>query len=281
MFDTEFIEMVEKKGLEAFIKNPPFKNYTTTQRRPNANFFNSTEENYMIEKIKENHNIFYDNFIKTLTVNGIEKIQLRKYQFDIIDLIEKNTNTKINASRQLGITTTIISYILKELLFKDNIKILVLSPKSQYSQNLISTLKEIYIHLPFYLKKGIKKWNEFSVEFENGSSMKALTTFSPTLGLGFMPDILWIENYNSIADKKQKEIIANIFPSAINKSKIIMSSTGYGSDDNAFNKYTLKNKFVNKIFKWNIRWDEAWKEKMINCIGQKSFNEEYNLKSNI
>ncbi len=149
----------------------------------------------------------------------------------------------------------------------------------------LDKIKLIYNNLPFWLKTGIKNWNQTGIHFENGCKIKS-SARSKTPAIGFQIHFLYITEFAHIPNDIIETYYRAVFPiiSSILNSKIIISSTPNGM--NLFQKlFTDAEEGKNDYFPIRMRYDlvpgrdDKWKEQTIKEIGGISaFEQEYELK---
>ena len=83
--------------------------------------------------------------------------------------------------RQSGKSTTIIAYLLHQVIFNDNINVAILANKSTTARDLLGRLQLAYENLPTFLQQGVLNWNKGSLELENGSKILAAATSSSAI----------------------------------------------------------------------------------------------------
>ena len=62
--------------------------------------------------------------------------------------------------RQSGKSTTIIAYLLHQVVFNDNINVAILANKSSTARDLLGRLQLAYENLPKWLQQGVLNWNK-------------------------------------------------------------------------------------------------------------------------
>lgn len=94
---------------------------------------------------------------------------------------------------------------------------------------IVDKIKAIYVLLPFFLKAGIKNWNQRSIVFDNGCRIKTAAR-SKTPAIGFTIDLLYMDEFAHIPSNIIEPYYTAAYPtvSAIQNSKIIITSTPNG-----------------------------------------------------
>lgn len=102
---------------------------------------------------------------------------LKPYQRDMISLFQDNDRAILLASRQMSKTTIGAFYLLYEACFpKVKGDLLIVAHKQSHAQEVLRRIKGFYYSCPLWLKPGIVKNNETSVEFDNGCRIIAEAT---------------------------------------------------------------------------------------------------------
>ena len=219
---------------------------------------------------------------------GIIKVKTRKYQEDLINNFIKNRFNIVLASRQSGKSTSYEIFCLWYVLFQEAKTIAILSNKLETSVGILSKIKLAYELLPKYLQQGVKKWNEKSIELENGCKIIASATSSSAIRSKSV-NVLILDEMAIVPNKQWSKFYASVYPtiSSSQESKIIMVSTPLGL--NHFYKFWTEalagedtlagsgNKFVpSRVDWWQVPGrDEKWKADTIANTSLKEFAQEY------
>lgn len=230
---------------------------------------------------------FISNYCKINTENGINQVKIFDYQEEIINHYLNNRFCLINKSRQIGYDLFINCIFLWEILFHKK-TILNISHKNQSSHNYIEKIREIYLHLPYFLKQPIINFNKNNIKFINGGFIKSYTQSKFVLGSNY--NIINLHDFSYYNTNSQNDLL-NITPviSALSTSKLLINGNPNKINDFYHNLYInskrkekdpLKNMFKTlDIYWWEIpNRDNNWKENIINLIGQNAFDKEYDLK---
>lgn len=109
VWNKDRIDLTEKKFADGFIlqgiENPFFdiNKEGTALRKPNINYEMNEDELIQFMNASMNVAYFAENFCKVKNENSrVELIPLRDYQFDILDMYDKNRFSLLLASRQIG-----------------------------------------------------------------------------------------------------------------------------------------------------------------------------------
>jgi len=179
---------------------------------------------------------FTEKYCQTKTEDGsITFINLRDYQKEILDNFVNNRFNILMASRQVGKTVSSAIFILHTILFNNDKNVMIVANKGDTAVEIIDKIKSIYTLLPFFLKPGIKVWNQKSVSFDNGCRIKTATR-TKTPAIGFTIDVLFLDEFAHIPANIIVPYYTAAFPvtSAVQNSKIIITSTPNGM--NLFHK---------------------------------------------
>lgn len=168
-----------------------------------------------------------------LTINGEQKIsKLKKTNkkvcmFDVTvdhpshryytnDILSHNT---INAA------IVMLHYVT----FNNDKNIMIVANIAATTVEIVDKIKSIYTLLPFFLKIGIKNWNQKTIIFENGCRIKS-SARSKTPAIGFTIDFLYIDEFAHIPANIIENYYTAVYPvvSALENSKIIITSTPNG-----------------------------------------------------
>jgi len=120
-------------------------------------------------------------------------------------------------------------FILHTILFNNDKNCMIVANKGDTAIEIVDKVKSIYTLLPFFLKPGVKTWNQKSLTFENGCRIKT-SARSKTPAIGFTIDVLYLDEFAHIPSNIIEPYYTAAFPtvSAVQNSKIIITSTPNG-----------------------------------------------------
>lgn len=183
--------------------------------------------------------------------------------------------------RQVGKTTTVVSYLLHYLLFNDNVNIGILANKASTSREILSRLQLSYENLPKWMQQGIVSWNKGSLELENGSKiLAASTSASAVRGMSF--NIIFLDEFAFVPNHIADDFFASVYPtiSSGKNTKVIIVSTPKGM--NHFYRMwhdaeRSKSQFVATAVHWSEvpGRDEKWKQQTIANTSEEQFKAEH------
>lgn len=191
----------------------------------------------------ENYNEIFTRNIKIgdkiQTINGIqivENIVKDKFKSCMFDASVEHPNHRFYTSGILSHNTISSSiFLLHTILFNNDKNIMIVANKGDTSIEIVDKIKSIYTLLPFFLKPGIKVWNQKSLTFDNGCRIKT-SARTKTPAIGFTIDVLYLDEFAHIPSNIIEPYYTAVYPvtSAIKNSKIIITSTPNGM--NLFHK---------------------------------------------
>ena len=106
---------------------------------------------------------------------------------------------------------------------------MIVANKGDTAVEIVDKVKSIYTLLPFFLKPGVKTWNQKSLTFDNGCRIKT-SARTKTPAIGFTIDLLYLDEFAHIPSNIIEPYYTAAFPtvSAVKNSKIIITSTPNG-----------------------------------------------------
>lgn len=158
--------------------------------------------------------------------------QLYPFQEDTLDQLADHDYNIILKSRQLGISTLTAGYALWLMIFKDDTNVLVIATKQDVAKNIVTKVRVMYDNLPTWLKGSEKATanNKLSLELENGSKIKAVSSASDS-GRSEALSLLIIDEVAFIDDNKVVPIWASSQQTLATGGKAILLSTPNGTDN--------------------------------------------------
>jgi hypothetical protein len=263
-------------------KSTPFYEGNPNLRKGNIVFNYSPHEIKEIKKCATDIVYFANTYCTVMTDHGLQTIQLRPYQEEMLRQFQKERFNVCLASRQIGKTICSSIFIAWYSLFNYDKNSLVLSNKGATTREIIDKGKTILEHLPFFLKPGVIKWDVFNSKFDNGCRIIGQTT-TKKAAIGFTIHLLFMDEFAHIPQNFVETFYENVYPtvSASSNSKVIITST-----PNGFNKfydiYSAAEKGVNEYSPFRVDWwdvpgrDEAWMRQEVSNLGsEEAFNRQY------
>ena len=225
---AEITEQINDGVVIKRYQNPWFQNEVGV-RRSGVSFAITTWEWEEYFKCADNIQYFAENYCHIKREDGtIGPIKLRDYQKEILDLY-KNPRVILCASRQSGKTINAAISILHFITFNNDKNVMIAANLRDTTIEIVDKIKSIYVNLPFFLKVGIKNWNQKSMVCENGCKIRTAAR-SKAPAIGFTIDFLYLDEFAHIPSNIIEPYYTAVYPivSAVNNSKIIITSTPKG-----------------------------------------------------
>lgn len=272
-------QIAYQKALQASIKrylaNPMLK-------APGQKIPFSKKQILEIEKCRHSALHFVKNWVKIINVDlGLIKIDLYPKQEEMIETAQGNRFVIINASRQIGKTTTMaVGYLLWLVLFHPHKRVGILANKEDTAIEILDRIRIAYQNLPLWMQQGVSEWNKGSIKLENGSQIKAASTSSAAIR-GWAINCLYLDEFAHVPPHIANDFFTSVYPtiSSGKTTQVIITSTPNGM--NMFYKFvqdakSKKSSFVLREYDWHtVPWrDEAW-EKNERAMLQDKFEQEH------
>jgi phage terminase large subunit-like protein len=144
-------------------------------------------------------------------VRGRMLFDLYDYQKQALTDFEKENYNIILKGRQIGISTLVAGYALWLLLFHNDKNILVIATKQETAKNLVTKVRFMHQNLPVWLRGSVITDNKLSLQFANGSQIKAVASSkdagrSEALSLLIIDECVGPETTISVRNKTTGEI---------------------------------------------------------------------------
>jgi hypothetical protein len=227
--------------------------------------------------------IYFAKYIKIITLDhGLVPFKMYDFQKEMIQTFHDNRFVITKCPRQVGKTTTTVSYLLWTILFQDSQNVAILANKGNTARDILGKLQLAYENLPMWLQQGVITWNKGFIELENGSKITASSTSSSAARSGSF-NIVFLDEFAFVPSNIAYEFFTSVYPviTAGTKTKIIIVSTPNGM--NLF--YKIWTDAINKrnnYVPFEIHWsqlpgrDEKWKEETIRNTSERQFDQEFN-----
>jgi len=263
-------------------KMNPFHGGNLNLRKGNIVFEYTQHELMEIKRCATDIIYFANNYCTVMTDDGLQTIQLRGYQEEMLKQFQAERFNVCLASRQVGKTICSSIFIAWYVLFNFDRNALILSNKGATTTEILDKGKVILENLPFFMKPGILKYDVFNSKFDNGCRIIGQTT-TKKAAIGFTIHLLFMDEFAHIPHQYIESFYENVYPtvSASKKSKVIITSTPWG-----FNKfyeiYTAAEKGQSEYKPFRIDWwdvpgrDEQWMLNEVQNLGsEEAFNRQY------
>lgn len=241
-------------------------------------------EDQIIEflKCKDDPVYFAKNYIKIVNVDdGLVNFNIWKFQEKLIKNFHKHRFNICKMPRQVGKSTTVVSYLLHYIVFNDNVNIGILANKASTSRELLGRLQLSYENLPKWMQQGIISWNKGSLELENGSKIiAASTSASAVRGMTF--NIIFLDEFAFVPNHIADEFFASVYPtiSSGKSTKVIIVSTPKGMN-HFYRMWHDAERQKNQFIATEVHWtevpgrDEEWKKQTIANTSEEQFKAEH------
>jgi len=211
-------------------------------------------------------------------IRGRIPFKLYDYQKDTIKDFDDFQNNIILKGRQIGISTVVAGRCLWIMTFHSNKNILVIATKKDVAKNLVTKVKYMHDNLPRWLKATCTTNNKLSLEFSNGSTIKAEAATdtagrSEALSLLVLDEAAFIENAQTIWEAASSTLSTG--------GNAILLSTPNGMG-NFFHRMwqdaeAKQNDFHTKLLDWHVHpdRDQAWRDRQTELLGEMASAQEH------
>ena len=263
-------------------KSTPFYEGNPNLRKGNIVFNYTDNEIQEIKRCAKDIVYFANTYCTVMTDEGLQTINLRPYQEEMLRQFQAERFNICLASRQVGKTICSSIFIAWYSVFNFDKNSLILSNKGATTREIIDKGKTILEHLPFFIKPGTLKWDVFNSKFDNGCRIIGQTT-TKKAAIGFTIHLLFMDEFAHIPANFVNTFYENVYPtvSASQNSKVIITST-----PNGFNKfydiYTAADKGLSEYTPFRVDWwdvpgrDDEWmRQEVANLGSDEAFNRQY------
>lgn len=245
----------------------------------------------------DNHIVFCEGFVQkfvkdlttddmVMTRNGLSRVksvEKSRHKVSMYDITVDNPDHSYYTNDILSHNTVVAAlFLLHNAIFNVDRNIGIAANKLATAIEIMDKIKEIMDYLPFYMKPGIKVYNQTMIVFENGCRIIAQATTKRSF-IGFTIHTLYCDEFAHVEPNVLDEFYENIMPtvSSMDDSKIIITST-----PNGYNKFydiyqgavDGKNSYhAVRVDWWQVPGrDNEWKENTINdCGGEDEFMRQF------
>ena len=260
---------------ETYLGNPLLK-----APRVQIDFTKEQIEEYV--KCAKDAKYFIETYIKIVNVDkGLVSFNLYDFQEKMVDTFVNNRFTICKLPRQSGKSTTVVGYMLWNILFNDNQNCAILANKGQLARDLLGKIQLSYENLPKWLQQGVITWNKGNIELENGSKAVAASTSSSAIRGGSY-NLIFLDEFAFVGMNLAEEFFASVYPtiSSGTTSKIIIVSTPNGLN-HFYKMWTDAMEHRSNYIPIEVHWrdvpgrDDKWREETIKNTSEDQFRQEF------
>ena len=227
---------------------------------------------------------FIQKFVRDLTCNdyiitksGLSKvkyIEKSNHKVSMYDITVDSNDHSYFTNDILSHNTVVAGvFLLHSAIFNYDKNIGIAANKFATAVEIMDKIKEMMDYLPFFMKPGIKVYNQSMMVFSNGCRIISQATTKKSF-IGYSLHYLYLDEFAHVEPHVLDEFYENIMPtvSSMEDSKIIITST-----PNGYNKfYDIYQGAVegrNSYHPIRVDWwqvpgrDEKWRDKMIEDCG--------------
>ena len=162
---------------------------------------------------------------------GAIKFDMFEYQKGLIKTYHENRFAIAMLPRQTGKTTCAAAYLVWYAMFVPDSQILIAAHKFTGAQDIMNRVRYTYEALPDFLRAGAYSYNRNTLEFDNGSRIKATTTTENT-GRGMSLSVIYCDEFAFVQPpSKASEFWTSLAPTLATGGKCIITSTPNSDED--------------------------------------------------
>ena len=162
---------------------------------------------------------------------GAMKFDMFGYQKGLVETYHANRFAIAMLPRQTGKTTCAAAYLIWYAMFVPDSQILIAAHKFTGAQDIMNRVRFVYENLPDFLRAGAYSYNRNTLEFDNGSRIKATTTTENT-GRGMSLSLIYCDEFAFVQPpQKAKEFWTSLAPTLATGGKCIITSTPNSDED--------------------------------------------------
>jgi hypothetical protein len=211
-------------------------------------------------------------------VRGRMLFDLYHYQKNSLNEFITNDYNIVLKARQIGISTLVAGYALWMLLFHTDKSILVIATKQETAKNLVTKVRFMHQNLPVWLRGEIVTDNKLSLQFTNGSEIKAVAS-SKDAGRSEALSLLILDECAFIDDADIIWTAASSTLSTGGQAILLSTPNGVG---NFFHKMWLQaeakeNNFNPILLDWRVHpeRDQSWRDRQTELMGELQASQEH------
>lgn len=222
-------------------------------------------------KCYESPMYFARNYIKTYDFVQGEFIPLlisKKHREVLSGLFKHDENTYIRGSRQVGVDTTVMVYLIYQMLFQSQ-AVYIKADKGETARHMMTLILDRISMLPKEWGISINLKNKYYAEFSSGGSLR-INGGGSVHGQAFNVDIIYVMNAGLVRHlEKFLEEMAPITSRCIDTLRWIFSHSG-GLPDGVF-KLLWDGYHEEDVLRYTIHYDEVEHIELERYLKNKSY----------
>jgi len=211
-------------------------------------------------------------------VRGRVLFDLYHYQKNALKDFRDSDYNIVLKGRQIGISTLVAGYALWMLLFHRDKNILVIATKQETAKNLVTKVRFMHQNLPVWLRGECITDNKLSLQFANGSQIKAVAS-SKDAGRSEALSLLILDEAAFIDDADIIWTAASSTLSTGGQAILLSTPNGIG---NFFHKMwqqaeNKENGFNPILLDWRVHpeRDQTWRDRQTELMGEMQASQEH------
>jgi|TARA_R110000796_G_scaffold132393_1_gene247846 hypothetical protein len=162
---------------------------------------------------------------------GSMPFEMFDYQTRLVSTYHNNRFSIAMLPRQTGKTTCAAAYLVWYAMFVPDSQILIAAHKFTGAQDIMNRVRFTYESLPDFIRAGAYSYNRNTLEFDNGSRIKATTTTENT-GRGMSLSVIYCDEFAFVQPpSKASEFWTSLAPTLATGGKCIITSTPNSDED--------------------------------------------------
>jgi len=230
---------------------------------------------------------FAENYVKILhPTKGFGLVKLYDCEKRIIRALCNERFILLNASRQIGKTTSAKIYILWLVTFHKDVSCAILANNQRRAATILAEIKQMYEILPDWMKPGVRydAYNRLQVKFDNNCKIiVGATSLGAIRGEGIT--VLFLDEFAWVPSQIADEFWSANYPTISEGGQIAIASTHSGPSGKFYELCEAAKIGANNFTYIEIPWyehperDNKWREMVIDDIGPIVFEREYNCQA--
>lgn len=188
---------------------------------------------------------------------GLILYEPRNYQKQLLDALNSEKNVQLYSARQMGVSTTLMYFILNKCIEVENTKCLLIYPNNDSATQWLNQYKNA-------ASSKIKSSTKNLIEFENGSTIQFLSVRSNYIEKGYSKVEIFVEYFQFMDEKYFDEFMVSVDSTCKVRFFSCPGVPIDGYEQMKWN-YTLNTEFN----------QPDWVSKQKEILGESLFNNEY------
>lgn len=265
---NEYDRLYKQGKAEEIFRQSPYVKGMHGLRKPGLRFEYTqkeleTKQNFYFPEYAKENDMVLDNTDGDSAEKVTRKVSLFGHQENLVKKLRFSQWNAIHNFPQSGIILAIAGALL-DFVVRESGKCALVVNKFEGCMELREKFVELYKALPFHLRPGVTAFNQRSMRFDNGCSVK-FNPYTLTSGIGTKVDWLLLMNLSRVGSTQYRNVTNMYYPALSQAHAITLQGDFNGKDWYSAVVANPESKFDATVLEWrdHPQRDQRWYDNML------------------